>query len=539
MDIRLAERSLRPQGQPATHRLATALRHWATHTPNAPCIINAETGAVITYAAFDAAIRRWRRALGAAPRVIALALPGGAPAALVWLAALTGGHRLVLCSPEATSDEARRLGETQRPDVLVVARREAADAFGRPDARVCTADQLADLIASGPAATDDDHGDDEAPLAPQEGWARVTTSGTTGAPKGVWLAERQIAWAADQVRRSHRLTSTDRGLCVLPYFHINAPVVSLCATILAGGAVVIAPRFSVHRFWEWVERDQITWASLVPTIITMLLSTERPAFLPGALRFVRTASAPLPIARQLAFERRFGVPVAETYGLSEAASQVTANPVPPGRRKVGSVGRPTGVSLVIAAPLPTDDEDACDQGNANLRGHSPQPLQQGDEGEICVRGPAVIAGYEGDVDAASFVDGWFRTGDLGYLDADGYLFITGRLRDTINRGGEKVAPREIEEVLLAHPAVRDAAVLGEPDPLYGQRVVAYIVPTCPWDARVEAELRAHCAARLSAYKTPEAFYVVGALPRNANGKLSRRALKRETPAMSTVESASA
>jgi len=522
MGFHLAERSFPFHSQSADHALDAALRHWAARTPDAPFIVEADIGTVMTYAAIASAVRRWRQALGAAPLVIALALPGGAPAAIAWLAALTGGHRLVLCSPEATADERRHLSETQRPDVVVVARR--TDTFGRPDARVFTAADLATLMS--PGAPEAVSAAMAATLAPRVGMARLTTSGTTGEPKGVWLTERQIAWAAEQVRRSHRLTSADRGLCVLPFFHINAPVVSLCATLLAGATVVIAPRFSVHHFWEWVAREDITWASLVPTIIAMLLSTEKPAFLPGALRFVRTASAPLPIARQLAFERQFGVAVVETYGLSEAASQVAANPVPPGRRKVGSVGRPTGVELVIAAPASEGaDGMAGDAGDADDGGYAPQPLAQGVEGEICVRGPGVISGYEGDVDATSFAGGWFRTGDLGYLDADGYLFITGRLRDTINRGGEKVAPREIEEVLLAHPAIRDAAVLGAPDPLYGQRVVAFVVPADPWNARTEAALRAYCAARLSAYKTPETFYVATALPRNANGKLSRRALQ--------------
>jgi acyl-CoA synthetase (AMP-forming)/AMP-acid ligase II len=342
-----------------------------------------------------------------------------------------------------------------------------------------------------------------------DGSLRLTTSGTTGDPKGVVLSARQIAWTADQVRLSHHLTTADRGLAVLPFFHINAPVVSLCASLLAGACVVVAPRFSVQRFWEWVERERITWVSVVPTIVALLLTTEKPPFLPGTLRFARSASAPLPVARHRAFEERFGIPLIETYGLSEAASQVTANPLPPAQRKHGSVGVPTGVELYVCEPLPGTCELPC-----------------GAVGEICVRGPNVIAGYEGDASASSFGAGWFRTGDLGYLDADSYLYITGRLREVINRGGEKIAPREIEELLLAHPAVSDAAVVGEPHPLYGQRVVAYITPRDGWDALVERQLRDYCAQRLSAYKVPEAFYSVPALPRNGNGKLNRQALRR-------------
>ncbi|HLY29801.1 MAG TPA: AMP-binding protein, partial [Ktedonobacterales bacterium] len=286
--------------------------------------------------------------------------------------------------------------------------------------------------------------------------------------------------------------------------------VSLCATLLAGGTVVIAPRFSVHHFWEWIERERITWASIVPTIVALLLSTDHPAAVPETLRFVRTASAPLPVSRHMAFERRFGIPVIETYGLSEAASMITANPLPPNQRKPGSVGLPTGVELRICAPDPA--------------GGGLQPLEVGQEGEICVRGPQVIASYEGEVGADSFCGGWFRTGDLGRLDDDGYVYITGRLRDTINRGGEKVSPREIEEVLLAHPETRDAAVAGEPDPLYGQRIIAYVVTDSPWSASLERRLRDFCAARLSAYKIPERFHLIPALPRNANGKLARRKL---------------
>lgn len=471
-----------------------------------PFIIEVETERALTYAACAQAVQRLQREIGAEPRTIALALPGGIASAIVWLAALTGGHRLVPCTPEATSQERARLGETQHPDVLVAVTAEDADGFARPAAQVITS---AEIYALATAERDGPVG----ALPFVEGTLRLTTSGTTGEPKGVALTARQIAWTAEQVRDSHHLTPLDRGLCVLPFFHINAPVVSLCATLTAGATVVIAPRFSLRHFWEWIARERITWASIVPTIVALLLATEKPAFLPGTLRFVRTASAPLPAIHQIAFERRFGIPVIETYGLSEAASQVAANPVPPGQHKPGSVGVPTGVAMRICAPRAAASPDG------RLRDVVP-----GTEGEICVRGPNVIASYEGNASADAFYDGWFRTGDLGYRDADGYLFITGRLRDVINRGGEKVSPREIEEVLLAHPAVRDVAVIGAPDPLYGQRVVAYVVPRQGhgWSEHAEGSLRAYCAERLSAYKVPEAIYVVETLPRNGNGKLARQ-----------------
>ncbi len=452
-------------------------------------------------------------------RAVTLALPGGIAAGIVWLAALTGGLRLIPCSPESSDDERQRLGAGQRPDAIVVTHVAEATGFACPGALVYTADDIYTPAISAFAPLTSATANLAYPPA-LDGTLRLTTSGTTGDPKGVILSARQIAWTADQVRISHHLTTADRGLAVLPFFHINAPVVSLCATLLAGACIVIAPRFSVQRFWEWVERERITWVSVVPTIVALLLTTEKPLFLPGTLRFARSASAPLPLARHRAFEERFGIPLIETYGLSEAASQVTASPLPPAQRKHGSVGIPTGVELRICAPLP----GTCDVGDIDET--SPRELPCDTVGEICVRGPNVIAGYEGDASASSFVDGWFRTGDLGYLDADGYLYITGRLREVINRGGEKIAPREIEELLLAHPAVSDAAVVGEPHPLYGQRVVAYITPHASWDALVERQLRDYCAHHLSAYKVPETFYSVPALPRNGNGKLNRQALKR-------------
>jgi acyl-CoA synthetase (AMP-forming)/AMP-acid ligase II len=456
-------------------------------------------------------------------RTVALALPGGIAAAIVWLAALTDGQRLIPYAPETSSDERLRLGSSQRPDVIVVAQPEEAAGFARPNARVYTANELYTLArhATSPVAQ-------KTPRPPtRTGTLRLTTSGTTGDPKGVMLSARQIAWTADQVRMSHRLTPEDRGLCVLPFFHINAPVVSLCATLLAGACVVIAPRFSVHHFWEWVEREHITWVSIVPTIVALLLTTEKPAFLPGTLRFMRSASAPLPVERHRAFEARFGVPLIETYGLSEAASQITANPLPPAQRKPGSVGLPTGVMLRICELQDATADGLNGDGHAsNQRQQSPRDMPAGITGEICVCGPNVITGYDGDASASSFSNGWFRTGDLGYLDDDGYLYITGRLREVINRGGEKIAPREIEELLLTHPTVSDAAVVGEPHPLYGQRVVAYVTTRDAWNEQTEQHVREYCAQRLSAYKVPEAIYCVPALPRNGNGKLNRQALTK-------------
>jgi acyl-CoA synthetase (AMP-forming)/AMP-acid ligase II len=487
---------------------ADKLTQWAALRPDAPFVIEAETGRALTYRQCASAVRAMRGFFGETPCGVALTLPGGIANAVTWISALTAGHTLVPLSPNAANEEKFRAAALYQPDILVVEQPEEGAAFARPSATIITQQALEQFIA-------DAISHDGALPPAHEGQLCLTTSGTTGEPKGVCLTERQLAWTAEQVRLSHRLTPADRGLTVLPFSHINAPVVSLCATLLAGATVVIAPRFSRNRFWSWIEDYQITWASIVPAILAILLQTEKPAFLPGALRFVRTASAPLPFVQHQAFERKFGIPVIETYGLSEAASQVTANPVPPGQNKPGSVGLPIGVSLRICSPR---TEDAL----GDL-----QDVAPGATGEICVRGPSVISAYWGGAGANSFQDGWFRTGDLGYCDEDGYVYITGRLKEVINRGGEKIAPREIEEVLLAHPAVKEVAVAGRPDPIYGEQVIAYVVPAGAWDAHLEQDLRALCLRRLSPHKVPTAFVALDALPRNRTGKIIRQLLGKE------------
>lgn len=503
--------------------LYDSMAQHAAERPDAPFIIQAETGETLTYADTYAAVCTLSRALGTAPRRVALCLPNGVANAAVWLAALIGGHTLIPIAADAPAPERARLAHCYTPNVLVVEHSATARDFDCPSAHVLT---LADCHRQIARARG------QVGVRAPEFWARegrvcLATSGSTGEPKGVMLDATQIAWTAEQIRDAHQLTLADRGLTVLPFFHVNAPVVSLCASLVTGSTVVVAEGFHRSRFWEWVERYEITWASIVPTILAMLLSTERPDFLPGALRFVRTASAPLPAVHLRAFERRFGVPVVETYGLSEAAATVTANPVPPGVHKAGSVGLPAGVALRICRPRDREEEPERVGASETVSAVPLQDMGHGETGEVCIAGPSVIAGYLGGGDRESFANGWFRTGDLGYLDGDGYLFLTGRLRDVIIHGGENIAPREVEETLLAAPDVEDAAVVGAPDPIYGQRIVAYIVPGRTWTAARERQLRAFCAERLSAAKVPAAFIAVQVLPRTRSGKLARITLREE------------
>jgi acyl-CoA synthetase (AMP-forming)/AMP-acid ligase II len=455
-------------------------------------------------------MRQW---LGDTPRCLVLALPGGIVNAVVWISALSGGHQLIPLSPNATDEEKAWIAQKYRPDVLFVEQAQEAQGFACPQAKIITR-QTCEALMEQASCCD--------PIEPVEGRVCLTTSGTTGEPKGVVLSERQVAWTANHVRASHQLSRQDRGLTVLPFFHVNAPVVSLCSSLLAGSTVVIARRFSRRHFWSWIERYQVTWASIVPTIVAILLETDKPAFLPGSLRFVRTGSASLPAADLLAFEARFGIPVIETYGLSEAASQVVANPVPPGIHKPGSAGRPVGVALRICYPR-------TDGRREILRDVAP-----GETGEICIAGPSVISAYQDNAGQEAFQDGWFRTGDLGYLDEDGYLFIRGRLREVINRGGENIAPREVEEVLLRHPAVREVAVVGRPDPIYGEQVVAYVAVRSAWSEQMAQELHEYAARRLSPQKVPVDFVALDALPRNPTGKIERRLLRAREQARAAL-----
>ncbi len=494
--------------------LYKALCQWARTQPEAAFIIEAETGREIAYAHALAAINTMRHFLGNAPHRIALALPSGLVNAVVWLSALSGGHQLIPLSPAASDDEKTRLVNKYRPDVIYVERMEDAERFHCPTARIITLQMCDALINYAPYQV-------QTRMAPREGCVCLSTSGTTGEPKGVILNERQLAWTADHIRSSHQLSRQDRGLTVLPFFHVNAPVVSLCSSLLAGSTIVIAQRFSSRNFWGWIERYQITWASIVPTVVAMLLRTDRPDPVPSSLHFVRTGSAPLPAADLQAFEARFGIPVIETYGLSEAASQVVANPLPPSMHKPGSAGLPVGVSLRICSPRTAKESaELCD-------------VPQGENGEICVAGPGVIQAYHEHAGNDAFQDGWFRTGDLGHLDEDGYLFITGRLREVINRGGENIAPREVEEVLLTFPRIVEAAAVGRPDPIYGEQVVAYIAVLGNWDSASQQALSHYVSQRLSTPKMPIDYIVLDALPKNATGKVERRLLRAREQARAT------
>jgi len=347
-------------------------------------------------------------------------------------------------------------------------------------------------------------------VSSRDGGIFLCTSGTTGTPKGILLREDQLGHVAATVAAHHQLTPADRGYCCLPLFHVNAEVVGLLATLAAGAGLVLDAKFSRRGFWAMIEARRITWINAVPAIITILAMDPQAGARPGRVRFVRSASAPLAPATLRRFEEAFAIPVVETYGMTEAASMITANPLA-GPRKAASAGLPAGTEVRVA----------------QRRGSRSVPCQAFEVGQVQIRGQGVIRHYaSGGTAGVIDADGWLDTGDLGHLDEDGYLFLAGRSDDVINRGGEKIYPREIEDFLLAQPGVWSVAVVAAHDEVLGARPVAYVVPagTSP-GPELAAALREACEAALPRAKRPTAFHLVQELPLGSTGKVARRRLR--------------
>ena len=347
-----------------------------------------------------------------------------------------------------------------------------------------------------------------APVAEDDDALLMYTSGTTGQPKGVVLSHKSVAAGGDFTSRAHHLTAADRVLCALPLYHINGQIVTAVAPIVHGGSVVMPHRFSVTNYWETVVAQRCTWINVVPTIIAYLLNAPDPRASGldlSAVKFCRSASAPLPPELHRAFEEKFGISIIETFGMTETNAPCFTNPYQRARRKIGSPGRAFGNEGKVI--------DAA----------SGKDLPAGQVGELMVRGDNVMKGYYKDPETTARTlrpDGWMHTGDLGYMDADGFVFITGRIKELIIKGGENIAPREIDEALLKHPAVLEAAAVGMPDPQYGQEIMACVVLK-PGARCSLAELYEFSQRELGRYKTPKLIKLVDALPKGPSGKVQR------------------
>lgn len=337
------------------------------------------------------------------------------------------------------------------------------------------------------------------------------TSGTTGRPKGVLLSHANTVAGGRNTAVAHELTPDDRAMCVLPLYHINAQMVTVIGPLVSGGSVVMPHRFGTSTFWSMIAAHDCTWFSVVPTIIAYLLeNAEREGFdrdslggLPK-LRFGRSASAPLAPEMHKEFEEVFGVPIVETMGLTETAAQILANPMPPARPKYGS----PGIAFGNEAKILNEDGHECPRGVS---------------GELMIRGANVTKGYFKNPEATAEAlepDGWLHTGDVALCDDDGFFFITGRIKELIIKGGENIAPREIDEALYEHPAVLEAAGFGMPDTRYGQEVMA-CVALKPGAACTETELAELLETRLGAFKSPKRIFFMEDLPKGPSGKIQR------------------
>ena len=485
-------------------------------------IEHARGAGMMSFRQLEGSMDRWRALLarGHARGVTTIGLVISDPMAFAdaFLGALSAGFWVAPLDPAMPAGGSGGLRSTlSRSGVDIVVADRAACAGMAGWIELDRLDHLEDGRVTRPGVT--------APQRAGDGGVVLSSSGTTGTPKVARLGQAQLLHTAQCVASHLELEAEDRGFNPLPLFHINAEVVGLLSALVAGSSLVLDDRFHRSGFWDLMANRSITWINAVPAIVSRLSALGPDESVPGAIRFIRSASAPLAVAVADRFETSTGIPVIETYGMTEAASQITAHPLSVPRRP-GSVGLPVGVELRIV--------------------RQSEPVGGGLEapefhiGHVEIRGVSVIDRYVGDTDQDRFhPDGWLRTGDLGHRDADGYVYLDARTDDVINRGGEKILPREVEEVIGSDPMVAAVAVVGRDDPELGQVPVAFVVLRAADGAgsdvaadtdtglvaRETAERIAKALERdLVRAKRPIALCVVEALPAGATGKVKRRML---------------
>ncbi|MEH2083466.1 MAG: acyl--CoA ligase [Nostoc sp.] len=439
---------------------------------------------------------------------IAIAMTNGSPMAITFLAAALCGTAAPLNPKYKQEEFAFYYQDTQAKALIMLSEGpEAAIANVTPNmmlinVKVNTDGTLSfELIKIGLEPAESAN-----PLAPNaDDTAMILhTSGTTSRPKRVPIRHRNLIASAGNLISAYSLTAADTTLCLMPLFHVHGLVGCLLATLASGGTLVCPNGFNALEFWKLVDTYKPTWYSAAPTMHQTILAraSRNPEIVKAnRFRFIRSSSASLPpiIIEQL--EATLNAPVVESYSMTEASHLMTTNPLPPKVRKLGTVGYGFGVEVGIM-----DSE-------GNL-------LSKGSLGEVVVKAPNVIDGYENnpEANATAFVNGWFRTGDQGTVDTDGYLRLTGRIKELINRGGEKISPLEVDDVLLRHPAVTEALAFAVPHKSLGEDIHAAVVLKAEAD---EKELLAHCATMLADFKVPKQIHILDQLPRGATGKLQR------------------
>ena len=484
--------------------------------------ISAPGGVPLSYRGLRALVARTVGALGArgiAPNDrVAFVLDNGPEAATTFLCTAIGATAAPL-NPAYRADEYEFYLSDLRAKLLIVAAGKDSPAV---DVAAKLGVPIARLVAQpdkGAGTFTLDFGSAPATPVPNAGFAEpddialvLHTSGTTSRPKIVPLTQRNVCASARNVRETLSLTPDDRNLSIMPLFHIHGLIASLLAPLSAGSEVCCSPGFNALKFFSWMAEVKPSWYTAVPTMHQAILSRaskNADVVAESRLRFVRSSSSSLPTTVIAELERVFRAPVVEAYGMTEAAHQMSSNPLPPSTRKPGTVGRNAGPEVRVVDDLG-------------------QTVPAGATGEIVIRGENVTRGYENNAAAneTAFIDGWFRTGDQGTMDPDGYLTITGRLKEIINRGGEKISPREVDEIIMEHPAVHQCVTFGMPHDMLGEEVAAAIVLREGAQAD-DRELRQFAAVRLADFKVPKKILILKEIPVGATGKLQRIGLAQK------------
>jgi len=493
--------------------ICSALEFQATHGPTASAI-EAPNGDRISYLALReriAAIGGALRQLGTTRQSrLAMVLPNGPDMAIALLGVSCAATAIPL-NPAYTRSEFENYFRLLKVDGVMLQSGQASHAREAALTAGLTVTELLPGFPAGPGIGSEGAG--TAPLldpaGPEDIALVLMTSGSTGSPKRVPLTHANICSSIPEICASAQLTPADRCLCMWEQFHIGGLVDLLMAPLAAGGTVICGPRFDATTFFRILEERQPTWFQAVPATLHEILAHARKHGISpqgSSLRMIRSVAAALAPSVMAEVEALFGVPVIQTFGMTEASPLITSTALPPAKRKPGSVGRSFGTQVAIM-----DDAGTT--------------LPQGQLGQVVVRGPNVMRGYEDDPAAnrEAFRHGWFHTGDLGQFDGDGDLFLKGRVREMINRGGEKICPQEIDDLLAAHPDVAQAAAYPIPHRVLGEDCAVAVVPRRP-GALDPVEIRDFLAARLSAFKVPQRVEIVAELPRGPTGKVSRKLL---------------
>ena len=472
--------------------------------------ISVPDGPNVSYGEFGEEIERVAELLAGAGvqpgRAVSIVLPNSLEFMVVFLAVARAGAIAAPLNSAYTTDEFHFYMEDAEAQLAILpegehAGREAAGQLGIPTMEASLDDAGRTVLSRGGEVLTARR---DAPAPSSDDVALfLHTSGTTSRPKGVPLTHGNLAASIKNIGDTYALTPDDIAMVVMPLFHVHGLIGVSLSTLSTGGSLVIPPRFSASRFWGEQKDSGATWYSAVPTIHQILLARADDEGAPHeSFRLIRSCSSALAPAVFEQLEARFGAPVLEAYGMTEASHQMSSNLLPPGDRMPGTVGKGTGVDIAIM------DDDG------NL-------VSAGERAEVVIRGANVTHGYHKnpDANAEAFTNGWFRTGDQGFLEADGTLTLTGRIKELINRGGEKISPLEVDAALLGHPSVAEAVCFGVPHEMYGEAVQAAVVVSGDTD---EDAIRSYCGEHLAGFKVPDRVYIIDTMPRTATGKIQRR-----------------